>query len=57
MVLALHDRPSDVDVFAYFLARELGRTVAEIEDMPHAEYVNWRAYFTAKHAIENLKPR
>lgn len=55
-MLGFHDRPSDVDVFVFFLASQLGKTVAEIELMPHAEYVRWRGYFTAKHAIENKRP-
>lgn len=63
MMLGLNGRGTDldgtpitVDTFAYMLAHELGRTVAEIEDMPLSEYVGWRAYFTAKNALENLTP-
>lgn len=55
-MLGFHDRPSEVEVFSFFLARELGKTVAEIEQMSHAEYVRWQGYFTAKHAIENKRP-
>ena len=56
-MMAFHGRPSDVDVFTFHLARELGRTVGEIEAMPYEEYVGWRSYFTVKHAVENLRPR
>ena len=53
MMLALHDRPSEVVAFRFYLATQLGKTLGEIDDMPHDEYVQWGAYFTAKHAIEN----
>lgn len=55
MMLALHGRPSEVDAFSFFLATQLGCTLAVIEQMTHAEYVQWQGYFTAKHAIENQK--
>lgn len=48
--------PLEVDVFAFHLAHELGRTVTEVEQMPYAEYVAWRAYFTARAALDNLRP-
>lgn len=51
------DEKSDpIDGFAYFLAHELKKTVTEVEEMPAHEYVRWNAYFTAKAAVENLKP-
>lgn len=56
MMLGLHGRPSDVEAFTYFLAHQLHKTVGEIEVMPRAEYVHWEAYFTVKHAVENMKP-
>lgn len=52
-----HGMPTDVDVFAYHLAHQLKKTISDIEAMPHAEYVHWAAYFTAKHAIENKSAR
>jgi len=45
-----------LDGFAYFLAHELHMTVKEVETMSVREYVRWNAYFTAKAAVENLKP-
>lgn len=57
MILAMHGQPSTIDVFAFHLARELGRTVGEIEAMPYAEYVGWRSYFTAKHAVDSVAIR
>lgn len=56
-MLALNGAPSEVDAFMFHLARELGKTLAEIGEMSHEEYVLWRAYYTAKHAMENMKPR
>lgn len=54
-MLALHNRPSDIDVFEFFLATQLGMTVDQLRDMGHDEYVRWAAYFKAKHAIEHQK--
>lgn len=53
MMFALHDRPSEIDAFRFYLATQLGKTLAEIDLMPHQEYVEWGAYFTARHAIEH----
>lgn len=54
-MLALCGRPSDVDVFPFYLAEKLGRTVAEINELSHAEYVGWMAYWESKNATENMK--
>lgn len=54
-MLALHDRPSEVDPWRYFLALELGKFPHELDDMPYSDYVNFQAYFTAKHAIESTR--
>lgn len=51
MMLALHGRETEFDAFVYVLAEKLHKTVGEIEQMPHAEYVRWQAYFTAQNAI------
>lgn len=55
MMLGLHGRDNDngVNVFSYFLALQLHKSVAEVEAMPNLEYLGWHAYFTAKGAIEN----
>lgn len=60
-MLWIHGRAPDeqsepVDGFTYFLAYKLRKTIAEVEGMPHSEYVGWAAYFTAKHAVENRRP-
>lgn len=52
----LDGTPIGVDVFAFYLAHELGTTVTEVERMPHAEYIGWRAYFTARAALADLRP-
>ena len=49
-------KSDDVDGFAYYLAHQLHKTIGEVEAMPSQEYVRWAAYFTAKAAVENLKP-
>lgn len=55
MMLALHGRPSDTDAFQFILAHDLGRTVAEISAMPHAEYVQWAAFYAARDAIRQAR--
>ena len=44
-------------LFEYELARELHKTVAEVRNMSHAEYVGWRAYFVYEHAMADLRSR
>lgn len=53
-MLALCGRASEVDVFPFFLAEKLGKTLSEIEGLSHAETVRWAAYYEAKAACENL---
>jgi hypothetical protein len=53
-MLALNGRESDIDAFAFTLAKELGKTVAEIEDMSHAEYVGWQAYYKVQGALKGV---
>jgi hypothetical protein len=56
MMLSFHDRPSGVEAFRFFLARELGMTVAELEQrMGHDEYLSWGAYYRAKQAVEGVR--
>lgn len=55
MMLGLHGRESDVQVFHYVLAEKLGKTIGEIGMMPHAELVAWSAYLKAKDAIQNKR--
>jgi hypothetical protein len=46
-----------VDLFAYFLADRLGKTLAEIDDMPHAEYTAWRSFHKVKGQQEQLNAK
>lgn len=56
MMLALLEQESEADPFLFFLATKLGKTVEELGQMSGTEMVQWRAYYTAKHAIENQTP-
>lgn len=56
-MLSLNGREADVDTFAFFLARELGKTVGELQDMPTSEYVGWQAYYEATGAMRDVKVR
>ncbi len=49
-------KSDDLDGFAYYLAHQLHMTVTEVLAMPHREYIRWAAYFTAKHAVETMRP-
>ncbi len=44
----------DVDVFAYFLADRLGRTVGELDDMPAAEYAGWVSFHRVRNQQDEL---
>lgn len=54
-MLALHDRPASVDPFRFALAERLGKTVAELDDMPHSEYVQWAAYTKTVNTIREVR--
>lgn len=56
MMLAFMRQPSEIDADLYFLAYQLRKTVAEIQQIPHTEYVAWLAFFKAKLALETMKP-
>lgn len=46
----------DLDWFDFFLAKELGMTVDEMnERLSNQEYLKWRAYYNYKHTLEDLK--
>lgn len=55
MVLSMHGRESEVDHFHFMLAEKLGKTVHEIMEMSHIEQLHWRAYYVAKHSMENQR--
>lgn len=44
----------ELDVFTFYLADRLGKTISEIEDMPHAEYMAWGSYHKVKQQQEQL---
>jgi hypothetical protein len=48
------DGGEEPDVFAYFLADRLGRTLAELEEMPHAEYLGWQSYHKVRQQQDEL---
>lgn len=56
-MLGLHGREADVDTFAFFLAKELGKTVSELQSMPCDEYVGWQAYYEATGAMQDVRSR
>ena len=49
------DGAERVELFAFHLARELGKTVAEIEAMPHREYAAWDSYFKSRNAVASVR--
>lgn len=53
-MLALNGMASEVEVFWFFLAEKLGKTVHELQQMPHAEFVGWQAYYESKNASANM---
>lgn len=46
-----------VDVFAYFLADKLGKTLAELDDMPCAEYAGWKSFHKVRNQQEELNAK
>lgn len=57
MMLAALEQPSEIDVFSFFLAEKLGKTVGEIEEMPALEILHWQSYYKVKHVHEDLALR
>lgn len=57
-MLSMMGRPSpdgqQIDMFLFFLAEKLGKTIAELDDMPAAELLAWRSYYTVKHSQQEL---
>lgn len=54
MFLASVGQESSVDVFAFYLADRLGKTLGELDDMPAAEYVAWSSYHKVRQQQEDL---
>ena len=44
----------EVDTFEFRLARDLGVTLTQLREMPQAEYVQWRAFYTWEYAMQDL---
>lgn len=55
MMLALHDRESDVDAFQFVLAEKLHMSLEEVARMPMLHYVQWQGYFASKAAIASVR--
>lgn len=45
----------ETDDFPFVLARDLHLTLAELEDMPHDEYVKWRAFYRYERWVNEPK--
>jgi hypothetical protein len=43
--------------FKFFLAEKLGRTVVELGEMPHDEYMRWGVYFGRKAQRQDLETK
>lgn len=52
--LANAGQDSDADVFLMFLADRLGKTLGELDEMPHAEYLAWSSYHKVRQQQEGL---
>lgn len=42
----------DRDPFDFMLAKDLGLTLAQVRQMDHAEYVEWRAFYTFQRGMD-----
>lgn len=49
-----HELGAGVDVFGYYLADRLGKTLSELDDMPASEYAGWRAFHKVRNQQEEL---
>lgn len=54
MFFANVGQPSDVDVFAFYLAEKLGRTLSDLDDMPASEYASWQSYYKVQQQQRDL---
>lgn len=54
MVMASVGEESEMDLFGFFLADRLGKTMTELGEMPHSEYVAWSAYHKVRAQQEQL---
>lgn len=54
MFLASVGQEAGVDMFAFYLADRLGKTLGELDDMPASEYVAWSSYHKVMRQQEDL---
>jgi hypothetical protein len=54
MFLSSVGQETDVDMFAFYLAERLGKTLGELDDMPMSEYMAWSSYHKVKTQQEKL---
>jgi hypothetical protein len=47
----------ETDTFPFILARDLGWSVAQLDALPHREYVQWRAFYTWEAAMRDFEAR
>jgi len=47
----------EADEFEFFLAEKLHRTVAELDEMDHAEYVRWVVYYGRKAQRQDIEAK
>lgn len=45
------------DTFEFVLARDLGRSLAEVRQLGQAEFVEWRAYYIWREAMGDFVRR
>ena len=57
MASVAREGEEEVDVFAYFLADRLGKTIGELDQMPYAEYARWKAYHKVRQQQEELQAK
>lgn len=43
-----------MDPFDFLLAENLGKTLAELDEMSHREYLSWRAFYVWRNAQQEL---
>lgn len=55
MLGAIGGGPGAIDVFDFVLAESLGMTLGQVRAMPNVEYVQWRAFYKVRHALQNMR--
>lgn len=47
----------EIDTFPFVLARDLGWSIGQLEQLPHDEYLRWRAFYVWEQAMRDFKSR